>query len=252
VTASGEGGAVMTPGSRWEFEAIGTRWQLDTVAELSATVRAEVSAEIDAFDRAWSRFRPDAAIAPLAAAAGSIPNPVDAAEMLGLYVELSDATAHAVNPLIGDALSRRGYDAGYGFVDRGARPAPPGWPQLLTWDDGLLTLREPAVIDVGALGKGRLVDRVLRLVAGRVDGPVTVDGGGDIALRGTESIALEHPFDATRAVGVWRITDAALCASATQRRAWAGARADCTTCSTPARASRCVPSPRPGRWPRTR
>ena len=35
-----------------------------------------------------------------------------------------------------------------------------------------------------------------------------------------QRIGLEHPFDPRRAIGVWEVTDAALCASATNRRAW--------------------------------
>ena len=37
---------------------------------------------------------------------------------------------------------------------------------------------------------------------------------------GAQRIALEHPYDARRAIGVAEVTDAALCASATNRRAW--------------------------------
>ncbi|MBF4563228.1 FAD:protein FMN transferase [Microbacterium sp. VKM Ac-2870] len=209
--------------SRWEFEAIGTRWQIDTAAALSPEVRGLVDTLIDDFDRAWSRFRADGHIAALAEAGGSVRASADAPAMLDLYVALSDATSGAVNPLVGDALARRGYDAHYGFVDRGAQPAPAAWRELLSWTDDTVTLSAPATIDVGALGKGRLVDRVLSLLVGRLDGSITVDAGGDIALRGTESIALEHPYDPTRAIGVWPLSDAALCASATQRRAWPGA-----------------------------
>ncbi|WP_061782189.1 FAD:protein FMN transferase [Microbacterium hominis] len=209
--------------ARWEFEAIGTRWRIDTSAPLAPALRTAVSALIDDFDRTWSRFRPDARIAPLASEPGAIPAPADAAAMLELYGALSESTEGAVNPLVGDALARRGYDARYGLVDRGAQSAPARWRELLTWTDGTLTLREAATIDVGALGKGRLVDLVLATLAPRTDGDVTVDAGGDIALRGSETIALEHPFDAARAIGVWQVMDAALCASATQRRAWPGA-----------------------------
>ncbi len=213
----------MTEMSRWEFEAIGTRWQIDTASVLSPDIRADVEILIDDFDRAWSRFRADGPIAALAEVGGTLPASADAAVMLDLFVALSDATTGAVNPLVGDALARRGYDAHYGFVDRGAQPAPAAWQELLTWTGDTLTLTTPATIDVGALGKGRLVDRVLAVLAARLEGPITVDAGGDIALRGSESIALEHPYDPTRAIGVWQLTDAALCASATQRRAWPGA-----------------------------
>ncbi len=35
-----------------------------------------------------------------------------------------------------------------------------------------------------------------------------------------QRIGLEHPFDTRRAIGVWEVTEGALCASATNRRAW--------------------------------
>ncbi|MDR6166625.1 thiamine biosynthesis lipoprotein ApbE [Microbacterium paludicola] len=35
-----------------------------------------------------------------------------------------------------------------------------------------------------------------------------------------QRVALEHPYDGSRAVGVWTLDAGALCASATNRRAW--------------------------------
>lgn len=207
--------------SVWRFDAIGTVWEIETAAPLDSGVRSAVTEEIEAFDREWSRFRSDSLVSALARGAGAVPAPCDAEDMLAAYVELSAATGGAVNPLVGAALERRGYDAAYSLVDGGAEPAP---RDLLALDDGLLTLREPAVIDVGALGKGRLVDLVLGVVAAAVDGDVVVDAGGDIAVRGgPHRIGLEHPFDARRAIGVVEVTDAALCASASNRRAWSSA-----------------------------
>ncbi|WP_315550415.1 FAD:protein FMN transferase [Microbacterium sp. CH-015] len=203
---------------------MGTVWRIDTAAPLDAAARTAVTALIDAFDRDWSRFRPDSLVTRLAAGGTADAPAADAVAMLDLFAAASAATDGAVNPLIGDALARRGYDAGHGFVDRGAQPAPAAWRDLLRWDDGILSLCAPATIDVGALGKGRLVDLVLAEVRRRVVGAVTVDASGDIAVAGaTERIALEHPYDPTRAIGVWDVRDAALCASATGRRAWPGA-----------------------------
>ncbi len=52
-------------------------------------------------------------------------------------------------------------------------------------------------------------------------GDVVVDASGDLAVRGAaQRIGLEHPYDPRRAIGVVELTDAALCASATNRRAW--------------------------------
>ena len=208
----------------WRFDAIGTTWEIETERPLGEAARARVTAAIDAFDRTWSRFRPDSTVSALARRAGEVPAPVDAAPMLEAFSALSDATAGAVNPLVGASLEHLGYDPGYSLRDQGALGAPEHWRDTLTWDAGTLRLREPAVIDVGALGKGRLVDLVLDVVAAAVPGDVTVDAGGDLAVRGRpQRIGLEHPFDARRAVGVWEVTDAALCASATNRRTWPSA-----------------------------
>lgn len=205
----------------WPFEAIGTRWEIETERPLDASARARVGAVVDAFDRTWSRFRADSGVARLARSGGALRSS-DAAPMLAAYRELDAATDGAVNPLIGESLSALGYDADYSFVVGDARPAPREWSDIATWTDDQLTLACPATVDVGALGKGRLVDLVLAELSG-IAGDVTVDAGGDIAVRGGEvRIGLEHPFDPRRAIGVATIADQALCASAINRRAWGG------------------------------
>lgn len=213
----------MIPAPRpvWRFDAIGTRWEIETAQVLPEVARAAASAVIERFDREWSRFRRDSVVSVLARSGGTVPTPPDAADMLQDYASLSTATGGAVNPLVGGALASRGYDADYSLVDRGPVVAPADWRTHLTWDEGLLRLTLPAIIDVGALGKGRLVDLVVDALEPWTGGDVVVDAGGDIAVRGTtQRIGLEHPFDPTRAIGVWEVTDAALCASATNRRAW--------------------------------
>ena len=208
----------------WRFDAIGTTWEIVAERRLPTAVRDEVSSHIDEFDRTWSRFRADSAVSALGRTAGTIPAPADAVPMLDALAALSEATAGAVNPLIGASLDALGYDAGYTFHDQGPLPAPSGWQQVLTWKEGRLALTEPATIDVGALGKGRLVDLVLGILTRTETGDLTVDAGGDLAVRGRpQRIGLEHPFDPRRAIGVWEVTDAALCASAVNRRAWPSA-----------------------------
>lgn len=202
----------------WAFDAIGTRWEIATGEPLDAAHRARVTSVVDAFDLAWSRFRPDSLVSALATG-GAAPAPPDAGAMLDLYAELSAATGGAVDPLVGDALSALGYDAAY-TLTAGEPVASPGWEGTLTWRDGMLALARPATIDVGALGKGRLVDLVLAELDD-VAGDAVVDASGDLRVRGSAvRIALEHPYDPTRAIGVATIADRALCASATNRRAW--------------------------------
>jgi len=209
-------------GSTWTFNAIGTSWAIDTALPLPSVARDAVAAVVDRFDREWSRFRADSLVSALAAGReASVRAPDDTDAMLSLYDELDAATSGAVNPLVGDALARLGYDARLTLTPSGEPEAAPPWRETLRWGDGELAVARPVTIDVGALGKGRLVDLVLDTVRAHIDGDVVVDGSGDLAARGTPiPVALEHPYDASRAIGVVTVADGALCASAINRRAW--------------------------------
>ncbi|MEV7633550.1 FAD:protein FMN transferase [Microbacterium sp. NPDC089318] len=208
----------------WRFDAIGTRWEIETAAPLGDMDRAQVAELIEAFDATWSRFRADSVVSALrgrgGAAALTPDAAADAAAMLGVYQELSRATGAAVNPLIGAALEALGYDRAVSLRPGPSQTAPGEWERMLRWDDTSLTLAAPAVIDFGAVGKGRLVDLISDALTG-LPGRVTVDGSGDLRVRGgAATVALEHPYDATSAIGVVEVADAALCASAVTRRAW--------------------------------
>ncbi|MBB2974880.1 thiamine biosynthesis lipoprotein [Microbacterium endophyticum] len=208
--------------SMWRFAAIGTQWEIETARPLTRDERSAISDLIAEFDLTWSRFRADSAVTLLADGGGVIPLPADADDMLTVYRELTAATAGAVNPLVGHSLAQRGYDARMSLVDSGPAPAPEVWEDILAWNETHLRVSEPgAMIDIGALGKGRLVDLVFAHVVARVDGPVIVDASGDLAVQGTPvRVGLEHPFDSRRVVGVYELHDEALCASATNRRSW--------------------------------
>ena len=203
----------------WRFEAIGTRWEIETTEPLGGTAVAAVTAEIERFDREWSRFRADSDVTRLGREGGSFSS-ADAGPMLDAYRELSAATGGAVNPLVADSLSALGYDAAYSLEAGDPVQAPAAWEQHLSWTPATVTASAPALLDVGALGKGRLVDLVVGVLDG-VPGDLVVDAGGDIRVRGAGvRIGLEHPYDSTKAIGVVEVQDQALCASAINRRAW--------------------------------
>ena len=214
--------AVTASGTAWTFEAIGTTWAIETARPLTPATRDAVTAVVEGFDREWSRFREDSLVTALAEGrTASIDAPADTEAMLSLYDEVDRATHGAVNPLVGESLARLGYDARLTLAPRGTPEPAPDWREVVTWGSGVLSLSRSATLDVGALGKGRLVDRVLATVTADADGDVIVDGSGDLAVRGAPvRIGLEHPYDPTRAIGVVEVTDAALCASAITRRAW--------------------------------
>nr|WP_201470283.1 FAD:protein FMN transferase [Microbacterium hydrocarbonoxydans] len=203
----------------WRLDAIGTRWEIETAHELGPHERDLVGAEIERFDREWSRFREDSAVTAVGRLGGTIASS-DARPMLDAYRDLARATSGAVNPLVGDSLDALGYDAQYSLVPRSPVAAPREWAERLEWSESGVTAAVPSTIDVGALGKGRLVDLVVdALVA--VPGDLVVDAGGDMRARGAAvRVGLEHPYDSTKAIGVVELQDAALCASAVNRRAW--------------------------------
>jgi thiamine biosynthesis lipoprotein len=203
----------------WRFDAIGTTWEIETSNELGADHRERVGDEIERFDREWSRFREDSDVTRVGRDGGSIPSP-DAGPMLDAYRDLARATSGAVNPLVAESLAALGYDSSYSLVAGDPIAAPGDWAERMRWTVGEVTASAPALLDVGALGKGRLVDLVTAVLAD-VPGNLVVDAGGDMRVRGDAvRVGLEHPYDPAKAIGVIELQDAALCASAINRRAW--------------------------------
>lgn len=212
------------------FDAIGTGWQIDTVLPVDAQTAEAVAARIDAFDRTWSRFRDDAFIARFAEGAARVAFPpeaqADAAALFDVYRRLHDATAGAVTPFIGASLERLGYDPLYTLAPRGPALAAPAWDDVAHWDGEVLETSRPLVIDIGAAGKGRLVDLVAGILRDHGHEAFTIDASGDLRHEhGGDAaaplrVALEHPYDARKAIGVATIEAGSLCASATNRRSW--------------------------------
>ncbi len=207
---------------RREFEAIGTHWQIDTDLQLTAEQWAAIDQRIEEFDRTWSRFRSDSLVSKIAAGPGSFAFPADAGPLFAFYRRLYELTGGAVTPLIGGALEHLGYDAGYRLTALPGRPATPAWDAVMTWDGNTLHTTEPVVIDVGAAGKGYLVDIIGELLLSMGVTTYVVDGSGDLAHRGPDvlRVGMEHPADPSQVIGVVPLGNACLAASAANRRAW--------------------------------
>ena len=204
------------------FDAIGTRWQIDTVDPLPPEVVERIAARVEAFDRTYSRFRDDSLVSEIAKTPGTYRLPDDADDLFGLYRRLYEATDAAVSPLVGRTLESMGYGRGYSLRPEAERAPVPRWEDSFAFADGVLTTLRPLVLDVGAAGKGYLVDIVGRLlVAAGIDGFV-IDASGDIVHAGGDPIrvALEHPRDPGKAIGVVTLANGSLCASASNRRSW--------------------------------
>ncbi|MEJ7635055.1 FAD:protein FMN transferase [Aeromicrobium sp.] len=208
--------------SAWQFEAIGTSWQIDTARPLAPGIAVAVTDRIDEFDAVWSRFRPDSVVSQIADRGGAWLLGEESRALLDLYVELYDATDGALTPLVGRTLSDLGYDATYSLRSAEHPAAVPDW-DTIDWSYPELVAHEPVLLDVGAAGKGCLVDLVAEVLSESGVMEFTIDASGDLlhCADAPLRVALEDPRDPTRAIGVAELGDGrALCASATNRRAW--------------------------------
>jgi thiamine biosynthesis lipoprotein len=190
--------------------------------ELSAEIRAAVAHTIDGYDAVYSRFRPDSRIAALASG-GSVELPPSGEALGSLYRTLHRLTNGAMSPLVGRSLEQLGYDAGYSFVPRGAPVPALVWDSTFEWNGTTVRSEQPVTLDVGAAGKGQLVDLVSAALRSAGHPEHTVDAGGDMLHFGPSAlrVALEHPYTPNSAIGVVTLQDRALCASASNRRRWA-------------------------------
>ena len=211
------------------FEAIGTRWQIDCyepspTVDLKAVLQ-EVQARIEQFDRAYSRFREDSLVTEISKRAGTYQLPDDALPMLRLYEDMYKVTSGLVTPLIGQVLAEAGYDAHYSLKSKDLHE-PPAWEDVIRFEPPhILRVKQPVLLDFGAMGKGYLIDIVAELLWEKGIRSFCVEAGGDMLYRTASStplrVGLEHPENTSQVIGVATLVNKSLCGSAGNRRAWA-------------------------------
>lgn len=219
-------------------------------------MREAVAALLRTYEHTLSRFREDSLVAAMRRAThgGSFDFPDWAGGLFDLYDALHEASDGAIDPCVGEDLTRLGYGPAYTFAAQpNARAYAGAVHGRATWHDSVerhgctLITRGPVSLDFGACGKGYAVDLIAALLrnggcnderntdhhagpnANRAaDRALVIDAGGDLLVHLGQSpdqpvplrVALEHPSDSTQAVGVAEIMDGALCASAPSRRHW--------------------------------
>jgi thiamine biosynthesis lipoprotein ApbE len=188
-----------------DWQALGTQvWLLVTDPAQLAEARRLLEADLDAVDRACSRFRPDSELMRLGTAAGDDgPASVSTAEVSTTQLSplLAEAIAVAlraarltdgdVDPTVADAMSALGYDRDFALLPDAGPPvrmtvrAVPGWRQVgLDEESGLLTLPRGVHLDLGATAKAWAADRSAARLAGALGCGVLVGLGGDISVTG--------------------------------------------------------------------
>jgi thiamine biosynthesis lipoprotein len=224
--------------SRFEFEAIGTHWQIDIntaqnlAPEKESEILRQIKERIDIFDKDYSRFRDDSLVTEMSKNTGEYILPDDAKIMMDIYHDLYIQTGGLMTPLIGKVMEDAGYDAKYTLKQQRALSVPPSWEDALEYDFPKLTVKLPALLDFGAAGKGYLIDIVGEVIEKNGVSDYCIDAGGDIRYRIASDvnqnknplqvmrIALEDPQDFKKAVGIASILNQSLCGSAGSRRKW--------------------------------
>jgi thiamine biosynthesis lipoprotein len=181
-------------GASWEALGSGVVLRVSDPRAL-ATARRLVERELEAIDRACSRFRADSELSRANDLAG---RPVRVSPLLAEAVELALSAARAtdgdVEPTVGRALERAGYDCDWRLLPAPAgEPAPPAitlrmlpaW-RAVTLDRATSTLKVPPGVrlDLGATAKALAADRAAATVFASTGCGVLVSLGGDIASSG--------------------------------------------------------------------
>jgi thiamine biosynthesis lipoprotein len=150
--------------------------------------------ELERVDLLASRFRPDSELEELhrkARSGSSVPVSAGLCEAISLALRAARLTDGAVDPTVGNALCRLGYDRDFSEVAGGRPgslpdPAPiAGWRSVaLDEQHSVVTLPAGTLLDLGATAKAWAADRICDAIWGRLGCGTLVSLGGDLAVRG--------------------------------------------------------------------
>ena len=194
-----------TETSRARWQALGTSVELlVTDARALNDARSLVERELDAVDRACSRFRADSELTRANARSGRVlsvsPLLIEALQVAVRAAELTDGD---VDPTLGVALELAGYDRDWALLEH-AKDEPPartphtphlratvraGW-RSIELDRDRATLRVPPglKLDLGATAKAWAADRASRAVHDATGYGALVSLGGDISTAGPSPV----------------------------------------------------------------
>jgi thiamine biosynthesis lipoprotein len=173
--------------------ALGTIAEL-VVSEGSALVAASelLEAELERIDRVASRFRNDSELSRLNNQAGSAAEvSADLLEAIEVALAMAMATEGLVDPTVGVAMNRLGYDRDFSLVCAGVEgdlplaQAAPGWRSVsVDPKRRLVTVPENTALDLGATAKALAADRAANAIHRRLGCGALVSLGGDAAAAG--------------------------------------------------------------------
>ncbi len=176
-------------------------------------------------ERCCSRFDPESDLQRLCRQAGTaVTVPPLLLRAIHFATEVAARSQGALDPTVGGALHRAGYDRHHATGDVVPVIDGPGtWRDIhCDLDAGTVTLERPMQLDLGAVAKGLAVD----LAAAALDAwpNLMIDAGGDVLVRGTNPdgvpwrVGVRDPHRPDRLATTLPLTDVAACTSGTYER----------------------------------
>lgn len=187
-------------------------------------------AEVARLDAAANRFRPDSEISAVNTAAGRwVGVSWYFVAVLSAALRAARATGGLVDPTVGRSVRDQGYDTWAGHTT-----PPPAHPETpVTWRDVDIKPGRPqasvrippgAALDLGAVAKGWLADRMATTTHRRLGFDALANAGGDL-----RSVAVREPWTVEVDPGVpgrparaMDLMDAGLATSGVAKRHWDG------------------------------
>lgn len=211
----------------FSYKALGTGWHVTIWDEISdssfETIKNKVIEMTNEFDQTYSRFIDTSLVSRISKSKGKYSVPADFIAMLKMYMDLYYLTDKKLNPLIGFTISDLGYDAKYSLTPKeNIRKTPDLFETVKIISETEIETSEAVLFDLGALGKGFMVDKIASYLKSLDLKIFLVDGSGDIYYQGVEKIqvGLEDPDDKSKVIGAMGMNTGAMCASGTNRRKW--------------------------------
>jgi thiamine biosynthesis lipoprotein len=155
-----------------------------------------LQSELTRIDAVASRFRPDSELSAVNDAAGTeLRVSRDLFEAVDVALGMAAATGGLVDPTVGLAMNRLGYDRDFTDVILGVEgelPAPrptPGW-ETVELDPDRHTIRLPkgTALDLGATAKALASDRAASVIAAQLGCGALVSLGGDCSVAGPSPV----------------------------------------------------------------
>ncbi len=230
----------------WNGEALGTFYSVKLVGsrltnEGLERLKTAIDAEFEAVERSMSVFREDSDISIFNRAPVNASVPVDKefAGLLKRALEISDMTGGAFDPTVGPLVELWGFgrDGRHAHTPTDERiqavRGKTGWQKLSVSKDGVLTKNlDGLMLDLGAIAKGYVVDRLAVAIRGAGIGNFMVEVGGEVYASGRNStglawkIGVDSPLlnaaPGKRLVGIVSLSDRAVATSGNYRNFFKG------------------------------